>query len=146
MLTGCYFNTIDSKGRVLIPNKLRYSLGERVWLVKGIDACLYVFTQKAYTDFTDTYAMNLTLKDAKARTLQRFIFGGSREIEIDGQGRINLPQDHIDYAGITKDAVFVGCGERVELWSAEAYEKAMSPDSVDPDELMREAAGAAGED
>ena len=145
MLTGCYFNTIDSKGRALIPNKLRYRLGERIWLVKGIDPCLYIFTQEEWLAFTDKYLDNLTLKDAKSRMLQRFILGGSREIEIDGQGRINLPQDHIDYAGIKKDAVFVGCGKLVELWDAEAYEKATGPDAVDPDDLMRDAAETVGE-
>ncbi|MCL1895176.1 MAG: division/cell wall cluster transcriptional repressor MraZ [Clostridiales bacterium] len=146
MLTGCYFNTIDSKGRALIPNKLRYRLGERIWLVKGIDKCLYIFTQEEWLAFTDRYLNNLTLKDAKSRMLQRFILGGSREIEIDGQGRINLPQDHIDYAGINKDAVFVGCGKLVELWAAEEYEKATGPDSVKPDELMRDATETVGEE
>ena len=146
MLTGCYYNTIDSKGRALIPNKLRYRLGERIWLAKGIDDCLYILTQEAWSDFNDKYMKDLTLIDDSSRMLERFVFGGSREIEIDGQGRINLPQDMIDYAKLIKDAVFVGCGGRVELWSAELYEKVMSPDSVNPNELMRNAARAAKEE
>ena len=139
MLTGSYFNTIDNKGRAFVPTKLRFELGERIWLVKGIDACLYIFTQESWANFTDAYIKNLTMKDAKARKLQRFILGGSRELEIDKQGRINIPQDQIDYAGIEKDVVFVGCMDRIELWSADAYEKEMSQESLNPDELMREA-------
>ncbi|MCL2111127.1 MAG: division/cell wall cluster transcriptional repressor MraZ [Clostridiales bacterium] len=146
MLTGSYFNTVDNKGRVFIPTKLRYGLGERIWLVKGIDACLYVFTQEAWSAFTDEYVTNRTLKDSKARKLQRFILGGSRELEIDRQGRINLPQDHSDYAKIDKDVVFVGCGDRIELWGAEVYEREMNPDTLDPDEMMRGADEAVGEE
>jgi mraZ protein len=139
MLTGSYFNTIDNKGRAFVPTKLRFELGERIWLVKGIDTCLYIFTQEAWANFTDAYITNLTMKDTKARKLQRFILGGSRELEIDKQGRINIPQDQIEYAGIEKDVVFVGCMDRIELWSADAYEKEMSKESLNPDELMREA-------
>ena len=144
MLTGSYFNSIDVKGRVFIPAKLRYSLGERVWLVKGIDTCLYIFTQESWSDFMDSYITNRTMKDAKSRKLQRFILGGSRELEIDRQGRINIPQDQIEYAGIEKDVVLVGCADRIELWSAEAYEKEMAKENLNPDELMRDAADAEG--
>jgi len=146
MLTGSYFNTIDAKGRVIIPTKLRYGLGERIWLVRGIDPCLYIFTQSEWDDYTKQYINNRSMTDAKARKLQRFTLGGSHELEIDRQGRINLPQNLIDYAGIEKDVVFIGCPNRVEVWSAEAHEKDMSPDNLDPDELMKNAAGAAGED
>jgi len=140
MFTGSYYNTIDIKGRVFIPTKLRYSLGERIWLVKGIDTCLYIFTQEAWAEFTDEYVKKRSLKDGKARKLQRFVLGGSRELEIDKQGRINLPQDQIEYAGIEKDVVFVGCNDRIELWSDEGYRKEMSAENLNPDELM---AGAA---
>jgi MraZ protein len=145
MLTGSYTGTIESKGRVTIPTKLRYDLGERIWIVKGIDACLYIFTQGSWSDFMNDYVTNRTLKDAKARKLQRFILGSSRELEIDRQGRINLPQDQIDYAAIEKDVVFVGCLDRIELWSAEAFEKEMAPGNLRPDELMRDAEEAEGE-
>ncbi|MDR3364795.1 MAG: division/cell wall cluster transcriptional repressor MraZ [Clostridiales Family XIII bacterium] len=146
MFTGNYFNTIDAKGRVFIPTKLRFSLGERVWLVKGVDACLYILTEGAWREFTAEYITKLTLKDAKARKLQRFFLGNSREVEIDKQGRVNLPQDHIEYAAIEKDVVFVGCGERIELWGAESFGKEMDPKAFDPDELMRGAAGITDEE
>ena len=139
MLTGSYTGTIDSKGRVFIPTKLRYTLGERVWVVKGIDACLYIFTQDSWSAFMDDYVTNRTLKDAKARKLQRFLLGGSRELDIDRQGRVNLPQDQIDYAGIDKDVVFVGCMDRIELWSSEAWSQEMAPGNLQPDVLMRDA-------
>jgi len=146
MLTGSFFNTIDAKGRVVIPTRLRYGLSERVWLVRGIDPCLYIFTQKEWDDYTDKYINNRSMTDAKARKLQRFTLGGSHELEIDRQGRINLPQNLIDYARIEKDVVFIGCTNRIEVWSEAAYEEDMSPDNLEPDELMKSAAGAADGD
>jgi len=140
MLTGSYFITIDMKGRVFVPTKLRFQLGERVWLVKGVDPCLSIFTQEAWMEYTRAYISNRDRKDEKARKLQRHVFGGSFEIEIDRQGRINLPQTLIGYAGIDKDVVFVGCNDYVELWSAEAYEKEMDPSNLNPSELMSDAA------
>ena len=137
MYTGSYSNSIDVKGRVIIPTKLRYSLGERIWLVRGIDRCLYIFTQKEWDDYTGTYINNRSMTDARARKLQRFTLGGSHELEIDRQGRINLPQNLIDYAGIEKDVVFVGCPNRIEVWSAIELDKNMSLENLDPDELMR---------
>ena len=141
MLTGSYFNTVDEKGRVFIPTKLRYSLGERIWLVKGADTCLYVFTQDSWADFAGRYINNLTLKDSNARKAQRFFAGSARELEIDKQGRINLPQEQMDYAGIKKDVVIMGCVDRIEIWSAEAHAKEM--ENLDPDQLMRDAQKAA---
>jgi len=146
MPIGSYFNTIDAKGRVIIPTKFRYSLGERICITKGIDKCLYIFTQKEWEEYTNQYIDNLSMTDENARRLQRFTHGGSHELEIDRQGRINLPQNLIDYAGIEKDAVFVGCPNRIEVWSATAHEADMSADNMNPSELMKNAARAPGGD
>lgn len=139
LLTGSYFNTVDNKGRAFVPTKLRYDLSERIWLVKGFDSCIYLMSQEAWKDFIETYITDLSLKDSNARRLQRFIFGNSKELDIDSHGRINIPQDHLEYAGIDKDIVFVGAGDRVELWSKERYEADTDPDVLDPDLLIREA-------
>ena len=140
MFTGSYFNSVDDKGRVFLPKKFRYNLGEKVWLVKGIDACLYVFTSDSWPGFVDSYVTNRSLEDENARKFQRFILGGSQELEIDGQGRINLPQDHKEYARIGKEAAIVGCGDRLEVWDKEVYTREMDPKNLDPNGLMRDAA------
>ena len=139
MLTGSYFNTVDNKGRAFVPIKLRYGLGERVWLVKGLDACVYVMSHDGWKNFIEEYITDLSLKDARARKLQRFIFGNSKEVDIDAQGRINIPPDHLAYAGIEKDIAFVGSGDRIELWAKDKYEADNDPDTMNPDALMREA-------
>lgn len=145
MFTGSYFNSIDAKGRAFVPAKLRYSLGERVWLAKGVDGCLNIFTQETWRDYINQYISILSKKDEKARQLKRFILGGSRELEIDRQGRINIPQDLADYACIEKDVAFVGSDDLVELWGAEVYKKEMSPENINPKDLMRGAAETDGE-
>ena len=140
MFTGTHTNSIDEKGRVVIPVKLRYGLGERVWLSKGPDGCLNIFTQDGWSEYKSAYVTNRTLKDENARKLQRFIFGGAHELDIDQrQGRINLPQDLIDYAGIGKEVVFVGAESYIELWDPAAYEKEMGPDNLNPKRIMADA-------
>ena len=146
MLTGCYSNTIDAKGRVIIPTKLRYGLGERIWLVMGIDKCLYIFTSDSWADYRNRYISNRSMTDINARKMQRLTIGHSHELEIDRQGRINLPQILIDYAGIEKDVVFLGCDDRIEVWDSAIYEQDMAPENMDLDKLMRGMAEAAEED
>jgi MraZ protein len=138
MLTGSYFNTVDNKGRAFVPTKLRYGLEERVWLRRGIDKCIYVMTADAWKTFSTEYITDLNLRDEKARKLQRLVLGNSREIEIDGHGRIHIPPDQLAYAGIEKDIVFVGVGDRIELWDKQTYEAEMDPKTLDPGALMRE--------
>jgi MraZ protein len=111
----------------------------------GIDKCLYVFTQDSWADYRSKYISNRSLTDINARKLQRLTVGHAHELEIDRQGRINLPQFLIEYAKIDKDVVFLGCEDRIEVWSAAAYEKDMAED-LDLDKLMRNAAEAAGEE
>jgi len=137
MLTGNYFNTVDSKGRVPIPTKLRYGLSERVWLVKGIDPCLYVFTPGGWEEYTRAYITGHSLDDPNARLLKRFVLSNSREIDVDANGRINIPGDFLEYAGIEKDTVFVGMGDMAEIWSRARYEEGMDPKKIDPSGLLR---------
>jgi len=86
------------------------------------------------------------MTDTNARKLQRLTLGHSHELEIDRQGRINLPQILIDYAGIEKDVVFLGCDDRIEIWDGATYESDMAPENLDLDKLMRDAAEAASGD
>jgi MraZ protein len=144
MLTGSYFNTVDTKNRAFVPTKLRYGLDERVWLAIGFDKCIYVMAQEAWETFLAEYISPLSLRDAKARELQRIILGNSKEIEIDGHGRINIPPDFQAYAGIEKDIVFVGVGDRVELWDKKTYEAELDPKRVDLSALIREVANNTG--
>jgi len=140
MLTGSYTNSIDSKGRAVVPVKLRYSLAERIWLVKGVDPCLYLFKPEAWTAFKARVLNPNPFDDPNARRLKRLLLSSSREIEIDGHGRILLPGEYLAYAGIEKDIVFVGMEDFVEVWGSERFAKETAISGENASELLREAA------
>ncbi|MDR1815605.1 MAG: division/cell wall cluster transcriptional repressor MraZ [Clostridiales Family XIII bacterium] len=141
MLTGSYINSIDSKGRAVVPAKLRYGLAERIWLVKGIDPCLYLFAPEAWTRFKAENLDGNPFDDPNARQLKRRFLTSSREIEIDGHGRILIPAEYLAYAGIEKDVVFAGMEDMVELWSGERFAQVMDDGGEDASALLAAAAG-----
>jgi MraZ protein len=136
LFIGNYPNSIDAKGRCMVPAKFRHGVGERCFLVKGFDQCLYMYTEEGYKRYADTHINNRPLEDAEASDLQFFFYSNSREVELDGQGRINLPQDFIDHAAIKKEMVNIGFGDRIEIWSKERYEAKVSSTLKDPKKLL----------
>jgi MraZ protein len=137
MFRGSYSNSIDAKGRCIIPAKFRHELGDRCVLVKGFDECLYLYTDQEWQDYMNTYLVNFSDEDEAAHDLKLFFYGNSIECEIDRQGRINLPQDYINYAGIEKEMVNVGFRDKVEVWGKEKYEAKMSSEEMKPRNLLR---------
>jgi MraZ protein len=105
-------------------------------LVMGADKCLYIYTVEAYKRFLDEHLLNRPFEDKSARKLKRFYAANSRDCDIDKQGRINLPQKFINFAGIVKETVTLGNIEHVEIWSKERYESEMDSESIDPDALF----------
>ncbi|MDR1028767.1 MAG: division/cell wall cluster transcriptional repressor MraZ [Clostridiales Family XIII bacterium] len=136
MFFGTFQNSIDDKGRCMIPSKFRNELGETCMLVMGADKCLYIYTVEAYKRFLDEHLLNRPFEDKSARKLKRFYAANSRDCDIDKQGRINLPQKFINFAGIVKETVTLGNIEHVEIWSKERYESEMDSESIDPDALF----------
>lgn len=114
MLIGQYQHNIDVKSRVIVPAKFREDLGERFYVTKGLDGCLFVLSELGWKNLQDKI---VAMPISKARQLQRFFFSGAAEVEPDKQGRILIPQPLKDYAGIEKDVTFIGTGDRAEIWS-----------------------------
>jgi len=123
MYKGEYNHTIDDKGRIIVPAKLREELGESFIITKGLDGCLWVLDQEEWEKVEEKInSLPFNLKEA--RMLARFMIAGACDAEPDKQGRVMIPQNLREYAGIQKDAVLAGVGKRVELWSKERYESA----------------------
>lgn len=121
MYKGEYSHTIDPKGRVIVPVKLREELGDNFIVTKGLDGCLWMFDSDEWDKIEEEIReMPFTLKEA--RMLSRFIVAGAFDGELDKQGRVLLPANLREYAGITKDVVLAGVGSRVEIWSKERYD------------------------
>lgn len=120
MYMGEYNHTIDAKGRLIMPSKLRESLGDDFVITKGLDGCLFVYDNAGFQVFEEKLkSLPLTNKDA--RQFVRFFLAGAASIEIDKQGRVLIPSILREFAEITKEAVLVGVGSRIEIWSKERW-------------------------
>ena len=129
MLMGTYNHSVDPKGRVIIPAKLREELGDVFVISRGLDDCLFLFPTREWQRF-EAKLQTLPLTSKDARKFVRYFLAGAAEVELDKQGRALIPQNLRDAAGLEKDVVLCGVGSRVELWDKETWEKASSYDDV----------------
>ena len=118
MFMGEYNHSVDAKGRLIVPSKFREQLGNEFVVTKGLDGCLFVYSQEEWKRIELT---SLPVTNANARKLTRFFLAGATVCEVDKQGRILLPANLREYAGIDKEVVSVGVFSRVEIWSKERY-------------------------
>ena len=132
MLTGEYSHSIDAKGRLIIPSKIRDELGEQFAVTKGLDGCLLLYPEDSWEAFT-MKLQSLPSSNSKSRKLQRFFLGGALVTEFDKQGRILLPANLLEFAGMQKetDAVVVGVGNHAEIWSSTKWEENNSFDDIE---------------
>ena len=121
MLTGEFNHSIDSKGRLIIPSKLRDSLGEHFVITKGMDGCLFLYPENEWEAFEEKLR-TLPLTNKKARDFKRFFLGSAVEGEIDKQGRVLLSSSLRTYANLDKEVVLAGVLDKVEIWSKEAWD------------------------
>jgi len=119
-MTGTYRHTIDQKGRLFIPAKLREELGESFYVTKEVDNCLVAYPKNVWKEIEEKMA---ALPRSKARNLQRMIFGSAERCELDSQGRILIPQALREYAGLEKEVAIVGVSNRAEIWNAARWDK-----------------------
>lgn len=134
MLLGEYNHSLDTKGRVSVPSKLRMDLGESFIVTKGLDNCLFVYSKEEWLTF-ETKLKTLPLTNTNARNFVRFFFSGATECEIDKQGRINIPQNLREYASITKDVTIVGVGTRAEIWDRDKWNVYNSDENLNVDDI-----------
>lgn len=119
MLIGEYTHTLDAKGRVNFPSRLREDLGEGFIVSKGLgNRCLNVYSLQEW-DKLSQKINNLPI--SKAGPIQRFLFSGAYEAQPDKQGRIVIPAGLREYAGLNKDVTIVGASTRAEIWSTEEW-------------------------
>ena len=132
MFTSEYEHTIDSKSRMFIPAKYREIVGTSVYLCKSLtDKCLYFMTAKDWEEYKDAALERLTA--TKDRRALRLLFSSVTEVPLDSQGRILIPQNYLDYAGLTDKATIVGSGKRAEIWEPAAWNAYL--DSCDLSEI-----------
>lgn len=137
MFIGEYRYSADAKGRVSVPAKFRDELGESFFVTKGLDQSLFIFPQSEWQRFEEKLKA-LPLTNAKARAFVRIFYSGATEIEMDKQGRMLIPQNLRDFAGIDKELLVIGVGNRIEVWSEKTWEAYSSPENLSYDDLAEQ--------
>ena len=118
--TGEFRHTIDAKGRLIVPARMRLELGEEVMVSRWLDPCIAIWSMEEWHDIE----MKLRAQksgSAAARRLTRKIAGSAHPDTVDKQGRVIVPAHLREAAGITRDVVIVGALNRVEVWHPDRY-------------------------
>lgn len=115
MFYGEYQHSLDQKNRVIVPVKFREGLGTSFVLTKGLDGCLFAYPQIEWIEL-EKKLKSLPMTDKDSRAFIRFFFSGACECEIDKQGRILIPVNLRDHAGLQKNIFVIGVSSRVEFW------------------------------
>lgn len=137
MFLGEFQHSIDSKGRLIVPAKFREDLGENFVVTKGLDNCLFAYPKSEWAIFEEKLKQ-LPLTNSGARKFVRFFFAGAIECDIDNQGRINLPANLREYAGLKKDVVSIGVNNRVEIWNKDSWSEYNNEENFISNELAFE--------
>ncbi len=126
MFYGEYSHSIDNKGRLILPSKIREvakaHFVEKFTVTRGLDKCLFMFSEEEWRA-TEQKFKNMSFTRQDARKFNRLYFSGAVEMVPDKQGRILLPVYLKDYAGIKRDVVIIGVANRVEIWAKDLWEE-----------------------
>lgn len=139
MFYGEYQHSVDAKGRVIVPSKFRDGLGEKFIVTKGLDNCLFAYSAEEWSNL-ETKLKSLPFTDKDVRAFVRFFFAGATECEVDKQGRILLPQNLREYAGLDKDIYVIGVSTRVEIWDKAKWESYSGDENMSADNIAEKMA------
>ena len=127
MLIGTYRHSLDSKNRMRIPSKFKGELGANCIITKGTGSSLMLFSGDGFQSLYERLS-GISIFDEEAQKPVRKFLSSAFEAEEDAQGRILLPKELVKHAEITKNVVFVGIGNRVEIWAEEVWDKMQDDD------------------
>lgn len=129
-MTGEYQHSLDSKGRLFIPAKLREELGDVFYITLSMDKCLSAYSAQSWQEFSDKVNAMSYVKQRKMRPL----FAYASKCELDNQGRTLIPTHLREYANLTKNVTVVGCNNHAEIWNEDAWktvhEAEISPENI----------------
>lgn len=118
--TGEFRHTIDAKGRLIVPSRMRDELGEEVYLSRWLDPCIAIWSVEEWKAIEAKLRAQPSGSSA-ARRLVRKIAGSAHLDKVDKQGRVTVPVHLREHAGITRDVLVVGALNRAEVWTPERY-------------------------
>ena len=137
--------SVDSKGRVAIPAKMRAALRPEALgtftMTRGFEQCIYVYPLDEWQKKEDQYSA-LNTYNREARHLVRTILMWADEVSLDGQGRISLSKPLAEYAGISDRALIIGAMDRIEIWNPDVFENYLEEQSDDHEALAERVMGS----
>lgn len=143
MFIGEYSHTIDEKGRVQVPVKFRAQLAGGAVVTKGEDGCLFLYPKTEWDELARKIGSLPTISSVGARAAARKLLAGAMDVEIDRQGRVNLPGYLRAYASIKGSAILAGLYDRIEIWDPSSWEE-YKRSTEGPDSLLTDQMGELG--
>ena len=124
MFFGHYEHSLDEKGRLLLPRKIKEELKENspLYVLKGFEGCLSVYTQIEFLKLCEE-CEKISFNKKNSRSYLRAVLSSVIELNIDKVGRIQLPKETLNRFHITKNIVIIGVGDHFEIWDLESYNK-----------------------
>lgn len=130
-MTGEFQHNLDAKGRLSIPARLREELGNVFFVTISMEKCLSAYSAESWEVFSEKVNAMPFVKQVKMRPL----FAYAAKCETDAQGRILIPQNLRDFAGLQKEVAVIGCNNHAEFWDAQEWVKASSIETT-PENIM----------
>src|SRR6185437_8271865 len=122
MLIGEYLHTLDDKKRLSLPAKFRKEVGRKVVITRGLDACLFMYPLPAWQKIAAKIA-TLPVGQSDTRGMSRFLLAGATEAEVDGAGRVLIPDYLKDFADLRQRVVLAGVSDRIEIWNEKTWDE-----------------------
>ncbi|HLE48750.1 MAG TPA: division/cell wall cluster transcriptional repressor MraZ [Patescibacteria group bacterium] len=121
MLVGQFGATLTEKGRLAIPARFRRELGDKIVVTKWLEGCLVALPQEKFMGMVQNLIGTEDTASLSVRETERFLLGSAFEADMDTQGRFVVPQILREYANLVDDVVFIGLGERFEIWNKKSW-------------------------
>lgn len=115
-------SSIDDKDRIVIPSKFRDLFDEGTFITKGCEGCISIYPSDSWNDYVSSLLAS-TKDSISGRQIRRAIASKSTPYECDKSGRVKLPRNLLELAGITKQCMVVGAFDHLEIWELEAWKK-----------------------
>ncbi len=135
MFIGEHHHTIDEKGRLALPARFRAAFADGAVVTRGLDGCLFVYTKDQWAVLAEKL-VNLPLSQSDARKFARLMLAGAFDVELDKQGRINIPATLRGFADLTSNVVVAGLMDRLEIWNVTGWTKQQTEAGAHSEEIV----------
>lgn len=137
MFIGEYSHVVDPKKRLALPSKFRKESGRKVVVTRGLDRCLFIYPIKTWNEIAEKLG-TLPVGEAGTRSFIRVMLAGATDVDVDGQGRILLPEYLKEYAGIEKNVTVAGLFNRMEIWDENKWNEYKIKAEKNTDEIAEQ--------